>query len=101
MPFFEGMLHKGIILTLILGLSAIAEEAGKTKDEQSSYQRSDEVCAPGYWCRKKRQSDSAECPQGFLCQSKRSNEVCRPGYWCRRSELVIDKETDPRSCPEG
>ena len=96
MPLFEGMLQKGIILTLLLGSSVIAEEAGKRMDEQASSK-----CPPGFWCTKKRQADSAECPQGFLCQSKRRNEVCPPGYWCRRSEFVRDEETDPRDCPPG
>ena len=99
MPFFEGMLHIGIILTILLGLSAIAEETGKQRMNNLLTRASNVYPAP--IVRKKRHSDSVECPQGFLCQSKRSNEVCRPGYWCRRSELVIDKETDPRSCPEG
>ena len=90
------MLQKGIILTLLLGLSVIAEEAGKRTEEQASSSK----CPPGYWCKRKRQADSAECPQGFVCQSKRSN-VCPPGYWCRRSELVRDEETDPWNCPPG
>jgi len=50
---------------------------------------------------KKREFDFAECPKGFVCQSKRSNEVCPPGFWCRRSELVREEETDPRNCPPG
>ena len=91
------MLQKGIILTLLLGLSVIAEEAGKRMDEQASSSN----CPPGYWCKRKVQADSAECPRGFLCQSKRRNEVCPPGYWCRRSELVRDEETDPWDCPPG
>ena len=97
MLLFKGMLQKGIILTLLLGLSVIAEEAGKRMDEQASSSN----CPPGYWCKRKVQADSAECPRGFLCQSKRRNEVCPPGYWCRRSELVRDEETDPWDCPPG
>ena len=93
---FEGMLQKGIILTLIMGLTVIAEEPGKRTEEPASSSK----CPPGYWCKRKREVDSAECPRGFVCQSKRSN-VCPPGYWCRRSELVRDEETDPWNCPPG
>ena len=97
------MLDKVTLITLLLGLSVIAEETEKLMDEQLP------PCPPGYWCSKKRQFDTADCPQGFLCQTKRSTEDhCPPGfwvarrvYWCRRSELVIDKETDPQDCPQG
>ncbi|KAL9988157.1 hypothetical protein ACROYT_G002565, partial [Oculina patagonica] len=93
----KGMLPKVTIIALVLALSAIAEEAAKLTDEQSSSHE----CHPRYWCMKKRQFDTDECPRGFVCQTKRSTEACPPRYWCRRSELVIDRETDPRSCPSG
>ena len=64
MLLFEGMLQKGIILSLIMGLSVIAEEPGKRTEEQASSSK----YSPGYyyWFKpKKRQVDSTECPHRF------------------------------------
>lgn len=96
------MLHQITLIALLLGLYGVlppafaAEEVTELQDEDSS-----SACHPGYWCKKKREFDSPECPRGFVCRSKRSAEACHPGYWCRRSELVIDHPTNPDECPEG
>ena len=93
------MLHQLTLIALLLGVYGLllpavdAEEATEIEDEGG--------CPPGYWCKKKREFDSAECPRDFLCRSKRSYSGCPPGYWCRRSELVVDHETDPSECAEG
>ncbi|KAJ7385295.1 hypothetical protein OS493_016369 [Desmophyllum pertusum] len=96
------MLHQITFIALLLGLYGELSPAFAAED--STVLQADEgssSCPPGYWCKKKREFDTAACPTGFLCQSKRSTEACPPGYWCRRSESVIDKETDPRDCPPG
>ena len=89
------MFHKVSIITLLLGFSAIAKEAEKR------FSKRQEECPEGYWCKKREKQDSAQCPRGFVCQAKRSTEACPPDVWCRRSELVIDKGTDPENCPVG
>lgn len=94
------MLQQLTLVALLLGIYGLlahavdVKESTKVEDEAYGY------CPPGYWCKKKREFDSAECPRGFLCRSKRSYG-CPPGYWCRRSELVVDRETNPEDCGEG
>ena len=94
------MLQQITLIALLLGLYGVllpgvdAEDATKLEDEAGN-------CPPGYWCKKRREFDSADCPRGFMCRSKRSYGNCPPGYWCRRSELVIDQETDPKDCNTG
>ena len=92
------MLQQLTLVALLLGIYGVlahAVESTKVEDEAYGY------CPPGYWCKKKREFDSAECPRGFLCRSKRSYGACPPAYWCRRSELVVDRELNPEDCREG
>ena len=100
--FLVEMLHQLALIALLLGVHGVllpavdAEEATEIEDE-ADYGN----CPPGYWCKKKREFDSADCPRDFVCRSKKSYGNCPPGYWCRRSELVVDHETDPSECAEG
>lgn len=96
------MLHQITLIALLLGIYGVLsptfadEKVAELQDEHST-----SACPPGYWCRKKREFDSAECPRGFVCKSKRSAEACPPGYWCRRSELVVEHPTKPEECADG
>ena len=95
------MLHQLTLIALLLGIYGVLLPAVKGDEATELEDEADSSCPPGYWCKKKREFDSAECPRGFMCRSKRSyHEACPPGYWCRRSELVIDHETDPKDCAE-
>ena len=107
------MLHQIKLIALLLGLYGVLTPAFAAEGAYDTEPQDDDSgppnCPKGYWCKKKRDYDSAECPLGYLCQTKRgSTEACPPGYWvarrsywCRRSELVIDKPTNPDECPEG
>ena len=97
----QGMLNQFTIIALLLGVYGILSLAVET-NEAIEQEDKRSGCPPGYWCKRKREFDSAECPRGFVCRSKRSmsSEVCPPGYWCRRSELVVDHAIEPEDCQE-
>ncbi|KAJ7385293.1 hypothetical protein OS493_016367 [Desmophyllum pertusum] len=77
------MLHQITFIALLMGL--YGELSPTFAAEQSVVLQADEgpssstECPSGYWCKKKREFDTAACPTGFLCQSKRSDEACPPG----------------------
>ena len=98
------MLHQVTLIALLLGLYGVLTLAFVSEDfrEPQDDDSGPPDCPKGYWCKKKREFDSAECPSGYLCRTKRgSTEACPPGRWCQRSELVVDHPTNPNECPEG
>ena len=105
------MLHQITLIALLLGLHGVLTPASAAEDDTDPQDDSGlPNCPDGYWCKKKRDYDSAECPSGYLCKTKRGSTeawpppgywVARRSYWCRRSELVIDQPTNPDECPEG
>ena len=95
------MLQQLTLVALLLDIYGVLAHAVGVKESTIGEDEACRYCPPGYCCKKKREFDTAECPRGFLCRSKRSYGACPPDYWCRRSELVVDRETNPEDCAEG
>ena len=97
------MFHHCSLALLLLGLYVAVIAAVPLEGSRKARAS----CPPGYWCQKKRDTDSSTCPSDFRCspaENKRdevSTKSCPPGYWCRKRRNVILDETDAGSCPPG